>query len=318
MALTQNDQRIREGLSVAVDHCVGCAHKEFIAVGPTGTPFFEVVAGREYFQPTYTIHECSQCGLLYRTPVLSESEFSDYYSSKDFRDWETPGEFPTERTALKILRALPPGAKVLDFGCSSGRLFAKLGSTYDRYGSELNQDACAVAASKGLKMLPTTFLETKDELRFDAIILVDVFEHLTAPTSLLANLASRLNPGGILIIVTGDGDNVICRRNPAEFWYFRIIEHVSMLTQKYARWLAGELQLELKSWQTVRHYDYKWPATLIQWARQFAYWHLTLGPSPMRTLLRMIPRVRNAERRTKPPFWQYSADHVVAVFAKKR
>ncbi|HET7535120.1 MAG TPA: methyltransferase domain-containing protein [Candidatus Didemnitutus sp.] len=303
--------------SVVVNQCIGCQYEGYSVAGPLGEAISEEIDGRKFRQPEYSIRECARCGLLYRSPVLSAEEFGDYYATKNFRDWETPGLFPTERAVLTVLRALPHGAKVLDFGCSSGRLLAELGNGYDRYGVEINQEAATVAASKGIKMVTSEAFDAL-EPSFDAVVLVDVFEHLTTPTEQLAKLTRILKPGGILVVVTGDGDNRICRLNPADFWYFLIIEHVGMLTKRYAEWLCGQLKLELKAWQRVSHYDPKWPSTVEQWSRQFSYWQFRTGRPIVRGLLRMIPWVRNAESRDKPPIWQFSADHVVAVFSKLR
>jgi SAM-dependent methyltransferase len=296
--------------------CPACGSGEAASTGPESSGFSVSIEGREFIQPPYVIRECKNCGLLYRSVRLSDPTFEAYYLLKDFRSWEIQGLFPTERVALSVLRSIPSGAAVLDFGCSSGRLLSNLTTTHKCYGMEINVAAAARAAGKGITILPSDALEQGWHASFDAVVLADVFEHLTEPTNLLRKLVSLLKPGGILLLVTGNGDAPACRLDPAQFWYFRIIEHVGMLTRRHATWLERNVGLELQGWKCVSHYDLKWPSTLMQWSRHNVFWQFRLGNKLSRFLLRLIPKVRNAERRTLAPVWVYSADHVVCYFRK--
>ena len=133
----------------------------------------------EFVQEPYSVRECANCGLLYRDRTLSAERFEAYYAAVDFSKWEIPGLFPTECYVLSILKKLPAGSRILDFGCSSGRLLERLCKDYRCFGFEVNAEAAAKASSKGLKVLDAAELTTSD--LFDAVILLDVFEHLTAP-----------------------------------------------------------------------------------------------------------------------------------------
>jgi cyclopropane fatty-acyl-phospholipid synthase-like methyltransferase len=79
------------------------------------------------------------------------------------------------------LRKLPLGSRRLDFGCSSGRLLAPLVGNYRCRGMEITPDAAAVAPAKGLCILPDHAIDTEPGGSFDAVVMVDMFEHLLAP-----------------------------------------------------------------------------------------------------------------------------------------
>src|ERR1700754_2276111 len=101
--------------------CPACGSKSSEQIG-SRAPGFTMAAGDEVFsQPAYSVRECRNCGLLFRTPTLSEPELARYYARTDFRRWDFAGFFPTERGALELHKELPNGSSILDFGCSSGR-----------------------------------------------------------------------------------------------------------------------------------------------------------------------------------------------------
>src|SRR2546430_12824543 len=90
---------------------------------------------------------------------------------------------------------------------------------------------------------------------FHAIILVDLFEHLSRPLELLNKLSQRLTDNGLLLIATGNGDATACRRDPALFWDFRNLQRLCMLTRKHAWCLCDRPRLRLEASGKVGHYD---------------------------------------------------------------
>jgi SAM-dependent methyltransferase len=301
---------------VEVKTCPACKSTRAETVGSEVPGFSAIARGAEFVQEQYAVRECADCGLLYKSRTLSPPEFADYYSRVDFRKWETTKFYPTEREVLRKLRALPAGARILDFGCSSGRLLAPLVGTHRCFGHEVNEGAIRQARAKRINILSLDDLASEATESYDAVVMVDVFEHLQTPVDTLDKLIRLLRMGGYFIVVTGDGDGATCRLDPAQFWYFRIVEHVAMLTRNHASWLERQFMLTLSDWQSISHY--KWdPKTAIgQRLRHFAYWQFRSGTKLMQALLRRLPMFRRAERwPVAPPFW-YSADHVVAVFKK--
>jgi SAM-dependent methyltransferase len=287
-----------------------------IATGPEA-PQFAMAAGDETFvQPEYFVRECGRCGLLFRTPTLSQAALDRYYAKADFREWETAGFFPPERCVLRILRELPPGSAILDFGCSSGRLLAPLTEIHDCYGVEVNAAAATEAAQKGIKVLAAGDLDTAGAPMFRAIILVDLFEHLSQPIELLNKLAQRLTDNGLLLVATGNGDATACRRDPALFWYFRNLQHLCMLTRKNAGFICERLGLRLERWVELKHYDLSLRETTVQILQDFVFWQFRRRTWISRFVLRFLPGMRELKSGRLAPNYNCSRDHIVAVFRK--
>lgn len=280
-------------------------------------PGFYARAGQtEFFQEPYSVTECEACGILYKNRTLAPDEFAAYYARKDFANWEIPGFHPPERVVLRRLRTLRPGGKILDFGCSSGRLLSTLVNAYQCVGCEVNEAARLEARKKGIAVLSPEELSALPGGYFDGIVLADVFEHIHASADLMEMLSRLLKPGGNLILITGNGDAAACRLDPAQFWYFRIIEHVAMMTRRHAAWLQTRLNLKLTMWQELPHYDLNYRLAARQSLQHFAYWQFRRGSTPVRALLRRLPGIRKAENWAVAPAFCYSADHVVLAFSK--
>jgi SAM-dependent methyltransferase len=188
--------------------------------------------------------------------------------------------------------------------------------THQCYGIELNSEAAAEAAAKGITILSLDSLEGVTAMQFDVVMLIDVFEHLAAPLILLRRLFGRLRESGVLIIVTGNGDFPLCRMDPGQFWYFRTIQHVCMLTKRHALFLEQELGARIKQWQEISHYDTSLLEKFWQSGRHFAYWQFRNNTFLARIILQFVPLLRRARCWKTAPALTYGRDHVMVVFGK--
>lgn len=304
------------GDNVTVANCPGCGAAEFKATGPEAPGFSVEIAGSEFRQSEYFVRECLNCGLLYRTPALSDAALAEYYANVSFQKWEATKYHPIERRVLSVLKSLPPGSRILDYGCSSGRLLSSLCHDYECYGSEVNAVAAREASARGLRMIETADLAQAMPVKFDAIVLVDVFEHLRKPLVLLRQLMQHAAPSALLIIATGNGDAPACRRDPAQFWYFRTLEHLCMFTERHARHVAGALDLSLEDLAKVCHYDLSAREKAVLWLHDFVYWQFRRRTFLARTLLPLLPKIRRARNWSSAPPYTSTRDHVVAVFRR--
>jgi len=300
-----------------VDICPGCSASSAHPLGLPASSFTTVAGGQEFGQPAYSILCCDVCGLVFKTEVADDATLARYYALTDFRKWETSGLYPTEKTVLSRLRQLPSNSRVLDFGCSSGRLLHCLVGRHQCLGLEINSEASAVAASKGIQIVRK--LAEVEPASLDAAVMGDVFEHLSHPTDLLTEIAALVRPGGLLILATGNADSPACMEDVPNFWYFRNIEHLCMLSRGYAQFLCHRLPAQLEEWAEVCHYSWKLTDQVFQRLRRFAYRTFHSTPPPvwagLATRLPYIGRARNWTQR--PPF-TCSRDHVVATFRLAR
>lgn len=109
-----------------------------------------------------------------------------------------------------VAEKLQAGDRVLELGCHTGYFVAAMQDRgVEILGIDGDDEAVAYARQRGLPVLQADFDATdfppRDLGEFDAIVIMDVLEHLRDPARLLRNLHSRLRAGGRLLIT---GPNV--------------------------------------------------------------------------------------------------------------
>jgi SAM-dependent methyltransferase len=283
-----------------------------------GSAFSTRIGERTLTQPEYVVRVEEGTGLLVRDPCLSDEDLDYYYEHNDWRNHRSHRLFPTEvHLRRELVARLPAQAKILDIGCGDGRLLASLPASYEKSGTELSKGAAEEASRRGICIVDHESLISGEEGLFDAIVMVDVFEHLKDPHGFIASLLVCLKPGGLLGIATGDGDGCVVREDPANFWYFRVVAHVCMWTEAYARFVESQLGLTRVAINRCSHYHFQASEWLKQLLQKMAFDTFHRGKhSWLRPLAMALPGFRRARYWTeRPPFW-FGRDHVVTVFRK--
>jgi SAM-dependent methyltransferase len=276
------------------------------------------VKGRVLTQKEYALEVCEETGLLRRTPTLSDEELAYYYAHNDWSMHCFPRLFPTEQLLRnELLAHLPPDARVLDIGCGDGRLLNSLPGSVRKFGTELSAGAAQSAQAKNISILSHDTVVAGDHGLFDAIVLVDVFEHLREPHAFLSSLTACLQPGGLIGISTGDGDYCLKTSRPADFWYWRIPVHLCMMTEQYASYAERDLGLERLSRRKSSHYPFDAKLWVKQFTQKllFEFWHDAKHRwlAPWAALFSPARRAKNWQ--TMPKYW-YGRDHVVLIWRK--
>lgn len=294
--------------------CPACGDATALQVGEGATGFETVIDGRSFRQPPYAVRCCPSCALYFKTATLPAAELWSYYHVLDSAAFEHDGDYPTDRILSDRLDALPAGSRVLDFGCSTGRILRRHSVRLQCFGVEPNAEAAAVARSRGIEIVTEEALRER-HWEFDAILLTDVYEHLREPVPFVELLARRLSPRGWLAIVTGNADAIPARDHLPEFWYFRLPGHIIMASERHLQWLAARVGVELSAVHRCSHYQTPARERLRQRAQAFAYRQFRSAPrGAMARLLRVLPRISAAERWPTAPAVMCGDDHVVAFF----
>lgn len=297
--------------------CPACGDTGSTPVGHEATAFDTIIGGQTFRQPAYSIRSCGRCSLYFKSHTLTSEQLSAYYARLESATFEVDANFPTDQLVREALDRLPDGSRVLDFGCSTGRILNGLTARFDCTGVEPNEHAAAIARGRGIRIISEQELRDGRSGDFDAILLADVYEHLAQPLEWLEVLATRLKPGGWLAIVTGNADAIQHKDFIGEYWYFRLPGHLLMLSERHVPWLATRIGLAVQALHRCSHYDTPAVDRIRQAVRSFAYYQFRTSPrSGLTALMRLVPGIRRAERWPTAPAMMSAADHVVAILQK--
>jgi 2-polyprenyl-3-methyl-5-hydroxy-6-metoxy-1,4-benzoquinol methylase len=131
------------------------------------------------------------------------------YAYADFVDQPDPSHRPMYlRAALRSLQGLPRGSAVLDAGCGGGDFSEGLAEAgYRMFGLDLSPSGISAATTRNigtfkLSSIYEPWAPPFGRDSFDAIICIEVLEHLYSPKTFAARAMEALKPGGIAIIST--------------------------------------------------------------------------------------------------------------------
>lgn len=142
---------------------------------------------------------CSSCDTTFVDPLPTAEDFARFYDQATYHEEHYRlHEQGTQETMLpEMMRFLPSGRDLLDFGCGNGAfLKAAIGAGFRCDGVELDPKTREWAATNsGCEVLALADVEALGR-RYDVIHLGDVLEHLPDPGATMRNLESLLKQGG--------------------------------------------------------------------------------------------------------------------------
>jgi SAM-dependent methyltransferase len=261
----------------------------------------------------FEITKCSTCGVG-RTLVAAfePEEFytEDYFNGGvggAYRDYE--GSHATLqrefRGQVEFLKSyLPRGGKLLEIGCAYGFFLQEAKSHFEVYGLEIAQsgvDFCHRNNLPNVKQGVVTeeFLDRFGP--FDAVVLLDVVEHIDDMPATMRALVRHLNEGGIVLMTTGDWNSLSARMTGNSWRLLTPPLHLWFFTSKGLKLLFEGLDCRLE------HLSHPWklvPLELIlsqassmlgvKWRYKLPTWIRNLGlPANMFDAMRLIFRKSN-------------------------
>lgn len=294
--------------------CPYCASHELRTLGKLPDSHWFAGKGLEKPLSGGALYRCCRCQLKFRYPVHDTTAYKQLYDNAAVSAWPENAARPDWDLIIgHILQRLPQGGRVLDFGCYTGGLLARLGPNYERHGVEINKAAAALATDKRLAHVWPSVDDIPGELRFDVVIASDVIEHITDPGHLIDRLFALLADDGVLIITTGDADSHLWNRFRANWWYCFYPEHISFLSRA---WLDHFSQARGLS---IEHCDRFCYLRLSTGRRFFAtalthfYGHF---PSVYLRLHNTLRNMLNRPALTSVPGNGVSADHLFIVLVR--
>lgn len=263
--------------------------------------------------PGGTLYRCRRCRLKFRFPVQDAAAYARLYDNENTGNWAAEVDRPDWNLIVDALRRLrPQSGRVLDFGCYTGGLLARLDASLERFGIEINREA----ADQARRLSGATVWRSLDEIpsdtRFDAIVAADVVEHMHDPRALVEQLLARLADDGILIVSTGDADARLWRWFGANWWYCYYPEHIAFISRPWLAWFAAASGAALLE---TRNFPYRRLGAARRCLDALATIAYGLMPGAFLGLKKSLQRVREQESLPGVPGNGVSADHLLAVLA---
>lgn len=238
----------------------------------------------------YDILRCPRCGLRWLSPRPGAEGYRKLYSSDMYFGGEgaSPADYQEEaknrvdywrarvRTAVAMLGSNRPATSFLDYGAATGEFVrVALEEGHVCVGVELSADARAAArARNGVTLLAPEQTEEISGMRFDAIHMNHVLEHMPDPLAHLQWCATRLNPNGLVVLeVPQQFDNDLDRlrrwlriggKRPHFDAYS--IHHTYFFNPRTIAGLLQEAGFRIKTLTTFnRNKTPLWPPTMKNW-----------------------------------------------------
>src|SRR6266404_5115642 len=167
---------------------------------------------------------CARCALGQLSPLPSDDELQTLYASEayfadgsgvGYADYtaDAPRHARSFRFRLEWLLRSGPVEDLLEIGCGPGLFLVEAQRLGVRrvVGVDPNPWAVAQARAHGVDahVGSVEAIDTGD--RFDAIVMLDVLEHVRAPLPFLAAVRARLRPGGRLLVMTPNIRSLLAR-----------------------------------------------------------------------------------------------------------
>jgi 2-polyprenyl-3-methyl-5-hydroxy-6-metoxy-1,4-benzoquinol methylase len=222
---------------------------------------------------TVSVKKCTQCKLIYSSPLPVPFNIQDHYGIPPESYWQPgyfktdPGYFSDQITTAKKLLNFKPGMKSLDIGAGIGKCMISMQNAgFDSYGFEPSQPYYDRAISKmniSKDKLRLGMIEEMDheENSFDFITYSAVFEHLYHPAFCLKKSLKWLKPGGVIHIEVPSSSYLAAR---LVNFYYRLTgtNYVSNLSPMHVPFHLYEFSLKSftelsgSAGFTIKHHTY--------------------------------------------------------------
>ena len=210
-----------------------------------------------YSKNSCDILQCAQCGL--GRAECSSFDVHSYYTEDyfcgargdgyvDYRGSESVLRREFART-VQFIRGFRKDGRLLEIGCAYGFFLEEARGFYDAAGIEIADAAVAFCRARGL-FVTSGVAEESVLAQFgmlDVIVLLDVIEHLPDPQSTLALCRQHLNPGGVIVITTGDFGSFYARLAGRNWRLMTPPQHLWFFTPQSIRRLAHSLGFKLEA-----------------------------------------------------------------------
>ena len=220
----------------------------------------------------HAILRCNVCGVgqtsprgfdptKYYTRAYFEGDRNDGYANYGQSEAVLRDEFA--RLVEELREVAPIGGSLLEVGCAYG-FFLKEAQKYWRvHGLEISADAVQRCHEYGLTSVHQGVADkgSLSELpSLQAVVMLDVIEHLVDPVQTIELCRRKLIPGGVLMLTTGDYGSLLARLLGTRWRLMTPPQHLWFFTEAGFRALAHRQEWEVIQ---VAHPGKRVPLSLI-------------------------------------------------------
>lgn len=178
--------------------CVSCGHKTPERI--LADKVIKELPENEVFNGRLRIVECRQCGLRYLNPMPHPEDLGQIYSYDVYADSTNSNPVLQEYFHSLLAKHCRSLSRVLEIGCGTGEFLASLESKgIEVAGVEFADSAQRVKFNGKLYVGRMEDLDIPDA-SFDAVLLLNVIEHLGDPVDVLRKVRKMLAPEGVLLL----------------------------------------------------------------------------------------------------------------------
>lgn len=153
-------------------------------------------------------YRCEQTGFEFFVPsnlAGSPAFYSELYPDDEYSSFAYQESKWDYNAAARFVQ---PGSHVLDIGCGGGDFLAFLGEGFSRTGLETSDYGRKLCADKGIDAInmPIESFSQTNRAAFDAVVALQVLEHVADPLGFLKAALEVVSPGGVLVIAVPNND----------------------------------------------------------------------------------------------------------------
>ena len=160
--------------------------------------------GKNENKVDFYINSCQKCGFIFQNPRFSEDDYKIIFKTKEINDSvdkDVAFYFPRAMRGYNLISRyfefdLDYKPKVLDYGGAWGYLSIPFLKEFECFLIDYNN----YALPKGISYLGRNSDNLDQNLMFDVMFSIRVFEHINDPKKVIKDLAVNLNENGIIYI----------------------------------------------------------------------------------------------------------------------
>ena len=193
-----------------------------------------------YMKDDFRIVKCKNCGMVYVNPRLREEELSKLYnrnviSPYDYYIETSDDDKRTFEKRLNLIEKYTKRGRLLDVGCATGT-FSSVAKKrgWEVCGIDINEKSakyCKEILGIDVQIGSFEAVETPKDF-FDLVVMSDLLEHISSPTSALEKANGTMKVGGIIFIVTPKIDSVMARVSRKRWLHLKPNEHLYYFSSK--------------------------------------------------------------------------------------